>query len=171
MHRLALVISTAAAFAPAPRISRPLSRGGAPVPVATARAQPSLAAKLPGAEFDGCVAVQGAWLAVCRALRRNQLQRATRHRRDVGPVGLTGLLRTDYGYMWLSASLPSDASENQKTWATRCFLNMHEQAPAFLAAFWTHAIFASPARAARCGAVYVATRVRSRRANQKLRQG
>ena len=25
-----------------------------------------------------------------RALRRNQLQRATRHRRDVGPVGLTG---------------------------------------------------------------------------------
>ena len=31
-----------------------------------------------------------------RALRRNQLQRATRHRRDVGPVGLTGLLRTDF---------------------------------------------------------------------------
>ena len=143
MHRFALVISTAAAFAPAPRITRPLSRVGAPVPVATARAQPALAAKLPGAEFDGCVAVQGSWLAVCRALRRNYLQRATRHRRDVGPVGLTGLLRTDYGYMWLSASLPSDASENQKTWATRCFLNMHEQAPAFLAAFWTHAIFAS----------------------------
>ena len=141
MHRLALVISTAAAFAPAPRISRPLSRVGAPVPVATARVQPTLAAKLPGAEFDGCVAVQGAWLGVY------------------------------YGYMWLSASLPSDASENQKTWATRCFLNMHEQAPAFLAAFWTHAIFASPARAAQCGAVYVATRVRSRRANQKLRQG
>ena len=53
MHRLALVISTAAAFAPAPRISRPLSRGGAPVPVATARAQPTMAVKLPGAEFDG----------------------------------------------------------------------------------------------------------------------
>ena len=46
MHRLALVISTAAAFAPAPRISRPLSRGGAPVPVASARVQPTLAAKL-----------------------------------------------------------------------------------------------------------------------------
>jgi len=135
------MISTAVAFAPAPRITRPLSRVGAPVPVATARVQPSLAAKLPGAEFDGCVAVQGAWLAVY------------------------------YANMWLSASLPSDASENQKTWATRCFLNMHEQAPAFLAAFWTHAIFASPARAAQCGAVYVATRVRSRRANQKLRQG
>ena len=43
MHRLALVISTAAAFAPAPRISRPLSRVGAPVPVATARVQPTLA--------------------------------------------------------------------------------------------------------------------------------
>ena len=57
MHRLALVISTAAAFAPAPRgMHKPLSRGGAPVPVATARVQPTLAAKLPGAEFDGCVA-------------------------------------------------------------------------------------------------------------------
>jgi hypothetical protein len=141
MHRLALVISTAAAFAPAPRISRPLSRAGAPVPVATARGQPSLAAKLPGAEFNGCVAVQGSWLAVY------------------------------YSYMWLSASVPSDASEKQKTWATRCFLNMHEQAPAFLAAFWTHAIFASPGRAAQCGAVYIATRVRSRCANQKLLQG
>ena len=129
MHRLALVISTAAAFAPAPRISRPLSRGGAPVPVATARAQPTMAVKLPGAEFDGCVAVQGSWLAVY------------------------------YGYMWLSASLPSDCSKKQETWATRCFLNMHEQAPAFLAAFWTHAIFASPARAAQCGAVYIATRI------------
>ena len=92
MHRLALLISTAAAFAPAPRISRPLSRVGAPVPVATARVQPPLAVKLPGAEFDGCVAVQGSWLAVCRALRRNQLQRATRHRRDgLDGVGLTGL--------------------------------------------------------------------------------
>ena len=142
MHRFALVISTVAAFAPAPRITRPLSRGGAPVPVATARVQPAMAgAKLPGAEFNSCVAVQGAWLGVY------------------------------YAYMWLSASVPSDASEKQKTWATRCFLNMHEQAPAFLAAFWTHAIFASPARAAQCGAVYVATRVRSRRANQKLRQG
>ena len=68
MHRLALVISTAAAFAPAPRISRPLSRVGAPVPVATARVQPTLAAKLPGAEFNGCVAVQGSWLAVCVSL-------------------------------------------------------------------------------------------------------
>ena len=129
MHRLALVISTAAAFAPAPRISRPLSRVGAPVPLASARVQPTLAAKLPGAEFNGCVAVQGSWLAVY------------------------------YGYMWLSASLPPDCSKKQETWATRCFLNMHEQAPAFLAAFWTHAIFASPARAAQCGAVYIATRV------------
>ena len=130
-----------AAFAPAPRgLHKPLSRVGAPVPVATARAQPSLAAKLPGAEFNGCVAVQGSWLAVY------------------------------YAYMWLSASLPSDCSKKQETWATRCFLNMHEQAPAFLAAFWTHAIFASPARAAQCGAVYIATRVRSRCANQKLLQ-
>ena len=74
-------------FAPAPRISRPLSRVGAPVPVATARVQPTLAAKLPGpgAEFDGCVAVQGSWLAVY------------------------------YAYMWLSASVPSDASEKQKS--------------------------------------------------------
>ena len=60
------MISTAVAFAPAPRgLHKQLSRVGAPVPVATARVQPTLAvSKLPGAEFNGCVAVQGSWLAV-----------------------------------------------------------------------------------------------------------
>ena len=132
MRRVAFVLSAASAFAPAPRLrltphaptlSRPVSG------VVGSKVPPVAAVALPGAEWNGCVAVQGAWFA------------------------------TYYAYMWLSASVPADGSEAQNTWATRCFLNMGEQAPAFLAAFWSHAVFACPRRAAACGGVYVATRV------------
>ena len=92
MHRLALVISTTAAFAPAPRITRPLSRGGAPVPVATARVQPTLAAKLPGAEFNGCVAVQGSWLlsGVVNEKIKGQFEDENAKFRPLPPVPDTG---------------------------------------------------------------------------------
>mmetsp|Transcript_29978 Transcript_29978/g.90124 ORF Transcript_29978/g.90124 Transcript_29978/m.90124 type:complete len:213 (+) Transcript_29978:739-1377(+) len=132
MQRLAIacVLSTAATFAPAARGLRPPLATREVTPIVVARRDVSTAAvALPGPEWNGCVGVMGGWLGVY------------------------------YSYMWLSASVPADGSEAQKTWATRCFMNMGEQAPAFFAAFWTHAVFASPERAAACGAVYVATRV------------
>jgi len=133
MHRLAIALALsggAAAFRGPPRGLGPLPRArGVDANAVAARDVSTAAAALPGAEFDGCVGVMGGWLGVY------------------------------YTYMWLSASVPSDASDAQKTWATRCFLNMGEQAPAFMAAFWTHAVFASPSRAAACGAVYVLTRI------------
>lgn len=133
---IALTLSTAVAFAPASP-SRPLARIGAPTsrarappgPIALAAAPAALPPALADPAWNACVAVQGAWFAVY------------------------------YLYMFLSASVPKDGSDAQRTWATRCFMNMGEQAPAFLPAFWSHAAFASPARAAACGAAYVLTRV------------
>ena len=50
-----------------------------------------------------------------------------------------------YVLMWFAATVPDDATDGHRTWATRCFMNTGEQAPAFLSAFAAHALFASPA--------------------------
>ena len=60
-----------------------------------------------------------------------------------------------YSNMWIAAGAPKDCCPGQATWGNRLFLNMGEQAPAFLVSFWTHAIFASPIVATQCGTAYL----------------
>lgn len=78
-------------------------------------------------EYDSCVVVMGGWIAIY------------------------------YVYMWLCASvnMSEDFSENHKLWGNRIFLNMGEQAPAFLVSFWLHALTVSPDSAATIGTYYL----------------
>lgn len=66
-----------------------------------------------------------------------------------------GYVMIYYVNMWLSAGTPTDACPAQTTWGNRIFLNMGEQAPAFLTSFWTHAAFASPLVASQVGTAYL----------------
>jgi hypothetical protein len=50
------------------------------------------------------------------------------------------------------------ASDAQKTWGNRTFLNMMEHAPLFLSSLWVFGIFVSPSEAARIGSIYLGLR-------------
>ena len=80
-----------------------------------------------------------------------------------GPMFVSlGWLIIYYTYMQCTAVLGvtvKDYPEAQKTWADRSFMNMGEQAPAFLLSLWVHTFYVSPESATTVGTVYLLTRI------------
>ena len=79
-----------------------------------------------------------------------------------GPALVTSaLVFLAMNFMTLGPTASLDAvkaSDAQRHWGHRAFLNTMEQMPLFLAALWTHAVFVSADAATAMGWVYVAFR-------------
>jgi len=78
--------------------------------------------------------------------------------RLAGVVAVSGVFfYMYYAFMQLGPSARmSNKSEAQVQWGSRAFGNLHEQAPTFLLALWSHALFVSPDSAAALGAAWLA---------------
>lgn len=64
-----------------------------------------------------------------------------------------------YKYMQLGPTASfTKMSEEQQSCCNRCFLNLHEQSPPFLAAMWLHATFVQPNSAGALGAAWLVCR-------------
>jgi hypothetical protein len=64
-----------------------------------------------------------------------------------------------YTFMQLGPSARSlNKSAAQILWGTRSFGNLHEQSPAFLLAFWMHALLVSPEETSPLGVAWLAFR-------------
>ncbi|KAG8465861.1 hypothetical protein KFE25_005431 [Diacronema lutheri] len=80
--------------------------------------------------------------------------------RLAGVVAVSGVFfYMYYAFMQLGPSARmSNKSEAQVQWGSRAFGNLHEQAPTFLLALWSHALFVSPDSAAALGAAWLVFR-------------